>query len=124
MEAAWRGPAVTLIADGSPTGQVLVNAPIGGFGPVASVTIDAGYVEILDISRDPLLRAKHLGQPIETSVRALAALKRDGLIDGIGLSNVTVGQIEEARRLAPIAAVQVELSVVFESIEHPREPRT
>ena len=30
---------------------------------------DASHVEILDISRDPLLRAEHFGQPIETSVR-------------------------------------------------------
>ena len=49
--------------------------------------------------------------PFATSVRALAALHRDGVIKSIGLSNVTVGQIEEARRLAPIDAVQVELSV-------------
>jgi aryl-alcohol dehydrogenase-like predicted oxidoreductase/histidinol phosphatase-like enzyme/predicted kinase len=49
--------------------------------------------------------------PLATSVRALAALKRDGLIDGIGLSNVTVGQIEEARAIAPIDSIQVELSV-------------
>jgi aryl-alcohol dehydrogenase-like predicted oxidoreductase/predicted kinase len=49
--------------------------------------------------------------PFATSVRALAALHRDGMIKSIGLSNVTVGQIEEARRIAPIDAVQIELSV-------------
>jgi aryl-alcohol dehydrogenase-like predicted oxidoreductase len=49
--------------------------------------------------------------PLSTSVRALAALKRDGLIECIGLGNVNVGQIEEARRITDIAAVQVELSV-------------
>lgn len=49
--------------------------------------------------------------PLATSVRALAGLQRDGLIADIGLSNVTVGQIEEARRITPIAAIQVELSV-------------
>ena len=49
--------------------------------------------------------------PLSTSVRALAALKRDGLIAGIGLCNVTVGQIEEARRITEIDSVQVELSV-------------
>ena len=52
--------------------------------------------------------------PLSTSVRALAALQRGGVIKAIGLSNVTVGQIEEARRLAPIDAVQVELSVYHE----------
>src|SRR4030095_13487427 len=49
--------------------------------------------------------------PLSTSVRALAALKRDGLIEAIGLCNVTVGQIEDARAIADIAAVQVELSL-------------
>lgn len=49
--------------------------------------------------------------PLSTSVRALAALQREHLIDGIGLSNVTVGQIEEARHITEIAAVQIELSV-------------
>ncbi len=49
--------------------------------------------------------------PLATSIRALDAMKRDGLVEAVGLSNVTVGQIEEARRLTEIAAVQVELSV-------------
>jgi len=49
--------------------------------------------------------------PLSTSVRALASLQRDGLVEQIGLCNVTVGQIEEARHIADIAAVQVELSV-------------
>ncbi len=48
--------------------------------------------------------------PLSTSVRALDALKRDGVIAAIGLSNVTAGQIEEARRITEIASVQVELS--------------
>jgi aryl-alcohol dehydrogenase-like predicted oxidoreductase len=48
---------------------------------------------------------------LSTSVRALASLKRDGLIAGIGLCNMTVGQIEEARGIVDIDAVQVELSV-------------
>lgn len=48
--------------------------------------------------------------PLETSVRALAALQRDGVIAQIGLCNVTVNQIERARAIAPIASVQVSLS--------------
>jgi aryl-alcohol dehydrogenase-like predicted oxidoreductase/histidinol phosphatase-like enzyme len=48
---------------------------------------------------------------LSTSVRALASLQRDGLIEHIGLCNVNVGQIEEARRIADISSVQVELSV-------------
>ena len=49
--------------------------------------------------------------PLATSVRALAALKDEGLIERVGLCNVNVGQIEEARRITEISAVQVELSV-------------
>jgi aryl-alcohol dehydrogenase-like predicted oxidoreductase/predicted kinase len=51
------------------------------------------------------------GTPLATSVRALAALKRDGLIKSIGLCNVTVRQIEEARGITDIDAIQNELSV-------------
>ena len=49
--------------------------------------------------------------PLATSVRALKALQDEGLVERIGLCNVTVGQIEEARAITDIAAVQVELSV-------------
>jgi aryl-alcohol dehydrogenase-like predicted oxidoreductase/histidinol phosphatase-like enzyme len=49
--------------------------------------------------------------PLATSVRALLGLRRRGLAAGIGLCNVTVGQIEEARRITDIDAVQVELSL-------------
>jgi len=48
--------------------------------------------------------------PLTTSIRALAALQRQGLVDQIGLCNVTVGQIEQARTIAAIASVQVELN--------------
>ena len=49
--------------------------------------------------------------PLATSVRALASLKDEGLVEHIGLCNVNVGQIEEARRITEIATVQVELSL-------------
>jgi aryl-alcohol dehydrogenase-like predicted oxidoreductase/predicted kinase len=65
-------------------------------------------VERLDLYQ---LHAPDPRTPLSTSVRALAGLKRDGLIEAIGLCNVTVGQIEEARRIAEIASVQVELSI-------------
>ena len=67
----------------------------------------------LDVQRLDLyqLHAPDPRVPFTTSVRALAALKRAGLIDRIGLSNVTVGQIEEARRIVDIDAIQVEVSL-------------
>jgi aryl-alcohol dehydrogenase-like predicted oxidoreductase/histidinol phosphatase-like enzyme/predicted kinase len=49
--------------------------------------------------------------PFATSVRALDDLRRDGLIEAIGLCNVTVGQIEQACAIAPIASIQIELGV-------------
>ena len=48
--------------------------------------------------------------PIETSVRALAALADEGKIRRVGLCNVTVGQIEAARTITEISSVQVSLS--------------
>ncbi len=66
----------------------------------------------LGFDRLPLyqLHAPDPRTPLSTSVRALASLRRQGLIDAIGLCNVTVGQIEEARRITEIASVQIELS--------------
>src|SRR5690349_20479772 len=49
--------------------------------------------------------------PIETSVRALVALRGRGLIRSIGLCNVTVGQIEATAAITDIASVQVSLGV-------------
>jgi aryl-alcohol dehydrogenase-like predicted oxidoreductase/adenylate kinase family enzyme len=49
--------------------------------------------------------------PLATSVRALAALKGHALVHAIGLCNVTVGQIEEARRITEIASIQVEMNL-------------
>jgi aryl-alcohol dehydrogenase-like predicted oxidoreductase/histidinol phosphatase-like enzyme/predicted kinase len=67
----------------------------------------------LGVHRIPLyqLHAPDPRTPLATSVRALDALRREGIVGAIGLCNVTVGQIEEARRIADIAAVQVELSI-------------
>ena len=65
-------------------------------------------VERIDLYQ---LHAPDPRTPFATSVRALAALKDEGLVERVGLCNVNVGQIEEARRIAEISAVQVELSV-------------
>lgn len=66
----------------------------------------------LGLTRIPLyqLHAPDPDVPLATSVRALASLQRDGLVEQIGLCNVSLGQLREARAIAPIAAVQVELS--------------
>jgi aryl-alcohol dehydrogenase-like predicted oxidoreductase len=48
--------------------------------------------------------------PWRTTVRALARLVDDRLVERVGVSNVTRGKLDEALELAPIAAVQVALS--------------
>jgi aryl-alcohol dehydrogenase-like predicted oxidoreductase len=44
--------------------------------------------------------------PFAESMGALAALRSEGKIRHVGLSNVTLAQVEEARRIVPIASVQ------------------
>jgi aryl-alcohol dehydrogenase-like predicted oxidoreductase len=64
-------------------------------------------VEAIDLYQ---LHAVDPRTPIETSVRALAALQAEGTVRRIGLCNVTVGQIAAARAIVEIAAVQASLS--------------
>ncbi|WP_248897170.1 aldo/keto reductase [Haloplanus halobius] len=49
--------------------------------------------------------------PIEESMAALAALQDRGLVEHIGVSNVSVDQLERARDVVPIATVQNEYNV-------------
>jgi pyridoxine 4-dehydrogenase len=44
--------------------------------------------------------------PLEESVGALAQLRTEGKIRHVGLSNVTVEQIESARKIVPVVSVQ------------------
>lgn len=55
--------------------------------------------------------------PLQTSVRALAKLQRDGLVERVGLCNVNLTQLQQARQHVEVASVQVEVSpAVDESI--------
>jgi aryl-alcohol dehydrogenase-like predicted oxidoreductase/histidinol phosphatase-like enzyme len=67
----------------------------------------------LGVSRIALyqLHAVDPATPLETSVRALATLQKEGVIDRVGLCNVTVDQIAAARAITEIASVQVSVSV-------------
>jgi len=58
-----------------------------------------------------LLHAPDPRTPWRTSVRALARLVDDGSVRRVGLSNVNRRQLDEALELAPVAAVEVALSV-------------
>jgi aryl-alcohol dehydrogenase-like predicted oxidoreductase len=66
-------------------------------------------VDVIDLYQ---LHAVDPRAPIETSVRALAALQSEGAVRAVGLCNVTVGQIEAARAIVDVAAAQVSLSVL------------
>ncbi len=57
-----------------------------------------------------LIHAPDPRTPWRTSVRALARLVEEGLVQRIGLANVSRTQLDEALELAPISAVQVALS--------------
>jgi aryl-alcohol dehydrogenase-like predicted oxidoreductase len=55
--------------------------------------------------------------PIEESVGALAELQRAGKIRYVGLSNVSVDQIERARPIVPVVSVQNRYSLVDQVAE-------
>lgn len=66
----------------------------------------------LRVDRIDLYQLHHVdpGVPLPESVGALDELRREGKIAAIGLSNVTIGQLDLALGAAPIAAVQNKVS--------------
>ncbi len=68
-------------------------------------------VERIDLYQ---LHAPDPRTPLSTSVRALESLRRDGLVAAIGLCNVTLSQLQEARDQTEVASVQVEMNVFEE----------
>jgi len=59
------------------------------------------------------LHAPDPAVPFEESVGALADLRREGKIQWVGLSNVSVAQIRAAEAIVPIASVQNRLNPFF-----------
>lgn len=55
--------------------------------------------------------------PIEESVGELARLREEGKIRHVGLSNVSVGELERARRVVPVVSVQNRYSLAERSSE-------
>jgi aryl-alcohol dehydrogenase-like predicted oxidoreductase/predicted kinase len=111
--ASWPGDASRIVV----ATKGGLTRPQGGWVPDgrAKHLVSACEASLRSLGVDRLsLYQLHTVDPrttLATSVRALDALKRDGRIEAIGLCNVTVGQIEEARAITDIAAVQVEISV-------------
>jgi aryl-alcohol dehydrogenase-like predicted oxidoreductase len=69
--------------------------------------LETDRIDLLQLHRpDP-------ATPFAESVGALAELRAEGKVGHVGLSNVTVAQLEEAESIVPIAAVQNELSLTY-----------
>jgi pyridoxine 4-dehydrogenase len=75
-----------------------VERNLGGLG------VDRLDLAYLRVGGDGLLAPD--GVPLAESFAALAELQEQGLIGQLGLSGVTRDQLAEARRIAPVAAVQ------------------
>ena len=65
-------------------------------------------VEVIDLYQ---FHAPDPNVPYSESIGALADLQRAGMIRHLGVSNVTVRQLETARRIAPIISVQNEYNI-------------
>jgi aryl-alcohol dehydrogenase-like predicted oxidoreductase len=112
----WRGDRspITIATKGGltrPQGEWVADGRARHLRAACEASLRALGVERIALYQ---LHAPDPRTPLATSVRALASLKDDGLVERIGLCNVTVGQIEEARSITDISAVQVEMSVWHE----------
>ena len=108
----WAGDrsTITVATKGGlrrPGGKWVADAKAKALRAACDASRRALDVDVIDVYQ---LHALDPKTPLETSVRALAALQAEGKIKHIGLCNVTVGQIEAARRIVEIASVQASLS--------------
>jgi aryl-alcohol dehydrogenase-like predicted oxidoreductase len=83
----------------------------GVHGNLRNLAVDA--VEVAN------LRVGGMSGPEEGSIEApftaLAELQRKGLIRHLGLSNVTLAQLDEAERIAPVVCIQNHYNIVHRS---------
>ena len=111
--AAWQGDrsAVRIATKGGltrPEGRWAADGRARALTAACEASLSALGVDRIGLYQ---LHAPDPRVPLATSVRALHGLRRRGLVAGIGLCNVTVGQIEEARQITDVDAVQGELSL-------------
>ncbi len=109
-----------LIAEAAPGTHVAIVTKGGLVRPDGTWHPDGRAKHLADAaraSRDRLgridlyiLHAVDPKTPLATSVRALAKLREAGVVRGIGVGNVTLHQLEAAIAIAPIDAIEVELS--------------
>lgn len=86
-----------------PSGAWTVDARPEYLIEAAHASLRALGVDALDLLQ---LHAPDSRVPFEESVGALADLRRQGKVRHVGLSNVSVQEIAQARRIVPIASVQ------------------
>ncbi|MHC4991714.1 MAG: aldo/keto reductase [Planctomycetota bacterium] len=109
--AAWAGDAdaVLVATKGGlrrPEGRWVADGRARHLKAACADSVEALGRSPLDLY---LLHAPDPRTPLATSVRALAALREAGLVRRIGLSNINAAQLDEARRITTIDAVQVRL---------------
>ena len=83
------------------------------------VSRDRLGVESIDLYQ---LHSPDPDTPFEDSVTAFAELKDDGFVDHVGLSNVSVDQLDRARDIVDIATVQNQYNVVNRDHEDVLQP--
>jgi len=113
--AAWSGPAasVTVATKGGlvrPAGRWETDARPEQLEAACERSLRALGSSCLDLYQ---LHAPDPRVPLADSIGALARLREAGKIRRIGLSNVSVGEIREAQRIAPITSVQNRLNPFF-----------
>jgi len=126
------GPGVSerLLRDAVDTGEVTIATKAGLLRNSEGQWLnhaDPDYIrnQVL-VSRDRLgvdsidlyqLHSPDPDTPFESSITAFAELKDDGFIDHVGLSNVSVDQLEAAREHVEIASVQNQYNVLHRDQE-------
>ncbi len=98
-----------------PGGAWTVDARPEYLEEAAHASLKALGVEALDLLQ---LHAPDSHVPFADSVGALAKLRDAGKVKLVGLSNVNVKQIDEARSIVPIASVQNRWNPEDRSVEH------
>ncbi|MEU0407920.1 aldo/keto reductase [Streptomyces griseorubiginosus] len=91
----------------TPDGGLQMTTDPAALRPMVEANLEVLGVERLDLVylRVGLMEPPH-GESIAERFETLAAMREEGLIRHLGLSNVDTGHLTEARAIAPVAAVQ------------------
>ena len=112
---AWSGPRPRVATKGGltrPGGRWVPDGRAKAIRQACEGSLEALGVETIDLY---LLHAPDPRVSWKTTCRALAKLKADGLVARLGLCNVSVAQLREARAHMDVDAVQIGLSPFEES---------